>query len=135
MRQRAAATKAAQEAVDKAARAQADVAAKTQADVAAAATGEVLREQRRELVIPLRAVVPAPEVSAVSSEGAGDDQLVMEREGCDVVAPEMEMIPPAPTAMDQGGRPNAPPMPPATGEDLVVQSPARQRAGKAASTL
>ena len=63
-RQRTAAAKAVQEAADEAARARADVATKVQAETAAAAqAGEALRDQPPQLVIPLRTVVPAPEVS------------------------------------------------------------------------
>ena len=71
-------------------------------------------------------------------EEAGGDQPVMEREEGDVVVLEREAAPPSPTGAAQGSRPNAPPAEsagrePALRADLVVQSPSRQRAGKATS--
>ena len=62
----------------------------------------------------------------------------MEREGNDVVVPEREAAPSSPTRAAQGSRPNVPLAQSAGGEpaartDLVVQSPSRERAGKATS--
>ena len=87
------------------------------------------------LVTPLR--VAAPEAPEPPPEEAGGDQPGLERED-DVVVPEREAAPAPPTGAAQGGRPNVPPAQSAGGEpaartDLVVQSPSRQRTGKAAS--
>ena len=125
---RAAAAKAAQE--EEAAKASADAAAKAQAEATAAAMAEGAL-----LVTPLRVAVPeAPEPSP---EEAGGDQPGLERED-DVVVLEREAAPAPPTGVTQGGQPNLPPAQSAGGEpvartDLVVQSPLRPRAGKAAS--
>ena len=125
---RAAAAKAAQE--KEAAKAHADAAAKAQAEAAAAAMAEGAL-----LVTPLR--VAAPEAPEPPPEEAGGDQPGLERED-DVVVLEREAAPAPPTGATQGGRPNLPPAQLAGGEqaartDLVVQSPLRQRTGKAAS--
>ena len=87
------------------------------------------------LVTPLR--VAAPEIPEPPPEEAGSDLPGLERED-DVVVQEREAAPPSPTGVAQGSRPNAPPAQSAGGEpavrtDLVVQSPPRQRAGKATS--
>ena len=87
------------------------------------------------LVTPL--CVAAPEAPEPPPEESGGDQPGLERED-DVVVPEREAAPAPPTGATQGGRPNLPPAQSAEGEpaartDLVVQSPSRQRAGKAAS--
>nr|XP_040245748.1 uncharacterized protein LOC120964838 [Aegilops tauschii subsp. strangulata] len=80
-REEAAAAKAAQEEAHEAAKAQADAATKAQAYAAAKAQAEeAAHGQTPQLVIPLRAVPPAPEVSA-APEGAGGDQPTMERKG------------------------------------------------------
>ena len=106
------------------------MARKAQAEVAAAATAEGAL-----LVTPLR--VAAPEVPEPPPEEAGGDLPGLERED-DVVVPESEAAPASPTGADQGSRPNVPPAQSAGGEpasrtNLVVQSPSRQRAGKATS--
>ena len=73
-RQRAVASKAAQEKVDEAARVQAGIVALTQADAAAAAQAEeASRVQPPQLVIPLHAMAPMPDASVVSPEMAGGD--------------------------------------------------------------
>ena len=125
---RAAAAKAAQE--EEAAKACADAAAKAQAEAAAVATAEGAL-----LVTPLR--VAALEAPEPPPEEAGSDQPRLERED-DVVVLEREAAPAPPTGATQGRRPNVPPTQSAGGDsaartDLVVQSPSRQRAGKAAS--
>ena len=125
---RAAAAKAAQE--EEAAKAHADAAAKAQAEAAAAAM-----EEGALLVNPLR--VAAPEAPDPPPEEARGDQPGLERED-DVVVPEREAAPAPLTGATQGGRPNLPPAQSAGGEpaaktDLLVQSPSRQRTGKAAS--
>ena len=125
---RAAAAKAAQE--EEAAKAHADAAAKAQAEAAVVATAEGAL-----LVTPLR--VAAPEASEPPPEEAGGDQPGLERED-DVVVLERVAAPAPPIGATQGGRPNLPPAQSAEGEPaarkhLVVQSPLRQRTGKAAS--
>ena len=125
---RAAAAKAAQE--EEAAKARADAAAKAQADAAAAAMVEGAL-----LVTPLR--VAAPGAPEPSPEEAGGDQPGLERED-DIVILERVAAPAPPTGVTQGGRLVLPPVQSAGGEpavrtDLVVRTPSRQRAGKAAS--
>ena len=87
------------------------------------------------LVTPLR--VAAPEAPEPLPEEAGGDQPRLERED-DVVVPKREAAPAPPTGATQGRRPNLPPTQsagsePAARTDLVVQTPSRHRAGKAAS--
>jgi hypothetical protein len=128
--QKAEAAKAAQADADLAAKAQADAAAKVQADAAAKAQAdaaaqaqaeEAARGRTPQLVIPLRAVPPAPENSAPTG-GAGNDQPVVERRGGDAIVPGAEVPLQAPTAEARGSRSDVPPAPPVSGE-LVVGRP------------
>ena len=134
---RAAATEAAQETTAESAEAQADAAAKAQAEAEATErAAEALCSQPPQLVIPLRTV--APEILVPPPEEADRDQPVMEREGGDVVIPEGEVVQPPSAGTGQGSQPEVPPKQLAGGEptamaDLVVLSPARRRAGRAAS--
>nr|XP_020165333.1 translation initiation factor IF-2-like [Aegilops tauschii subsp. strangulata] len=73
-KEKADAAKAASEEDDAAAKAQADAAAKAQADAAAKAQAEEAAHGRApQLIIPLRFVPPAPEMSATTG-GVGDKQ-------------------------------------------------------------
>ena len=125
---KAAAAQAAQE--EEAAKALADAAAKAQAEAAATATAEGAL-----LVTPLR--IAAPGDPEPPPEEAGGDQPGLERDD-DVVILERVAAPVPPTGATQGGRPDLPPVQSAGGEpaartDLVIRTPSRQRAGKAAS--
>nr|XP_020148351.2 translation initiation factor IF-2-like [Aegilops tauschii subsp. strangulata] len=119
---KAAAAKAAQE--------DADSAAKKRAEDAA-------RQQIPQLITPLCSAPPAPEFSAPAG-GAGDKKSIGEREGGDVVLPELEVPPRPPTADAQSSQPAAPLVTPVGGE-LVMGSgptsrtPVRRRVEKAAS--
>nr|XP_020169940.1 tol-Pal system protein TolA-like [Aegilops tauschii subsp. strangulata] len=140
------ASKAAQEEADAAAKAQADAAAKArveeaikaQADAAAKAqAGAAAGGQAPQLVVPLRSMSSAPEIMSPNG-AAGNDQLVMAREGGDVVIPRTEVPQQTSAAETQGSRPNAPPAPQVGGELLagatpVARTPARRRAVKATS--
>jgi hypothetical protein len=129
-----------------AAKAQADAAAKIRADAAAKAQAEAAakaqvegsaRGRTPQLVIPLCAAPPAPEIPAPTG-GAGDDQLVMERGEGDAIVSGAEVPPRAPTAEARSNRHDAPPAPQvgselAVGATPTVRPSARRRAAKAAS--
>nr|XP_020162023.1 translation initiation factor IF-2-like [Aegilops tauschii subsp. strangulata] len=128
-RQNAAAAKAAQVDADGAAKAQADAAAKAQADATTKAqaeaatkakTDEAARSRSPQLIVPLRAMPPAPGTQ-VPTGGAGNEQPIMERGGDDITVLEAEVPPRSPTADAQSNRLEVPSAPPA-GNELVVGS-------------
>nr|XP_020152677.1 uncharacterized abhydrolase domain-containing protein DDB_G0269086-like [Aegilops tauschii subsp. strangulata] len=116
---------------DAAAKAQADAAAKEQVDAAAKAQEmEAARSRAPRLVVPLRAVQPAPGSQAPTG-GAGDDQPVQERGGGDPIVLGAEVPPPTPTADAQTSRPIMPQVPPVGGAAADLQ----QRLGEAQTEL
>jgi hypothetical protein len=144
--EKAEAAKAAQVDADAAAKAQADAATKVQTDAAAQAQADAAAKVQAEeaahgrtpqLVIPLRAVPPAPENPAPIG-GSGNDQPVVERRGGDAIILRAEVPLQVPTAEARGSQSDVPPAPPVSGELVVgatpvVRPPGRRRAAKAAS--
>lgn len=129
-RKKAAAAKATHEEAAAAAKAQADATTKAQVDATAKTQmEEAAHGQAPQFVTPLDAAPPVPEISAPTG-GAGRDHPVMEREG-GMASPSGQRCLHRKTIEDQGGQPDAQPMPPAggelaAGETITDRSPARK---------
>lgn len=70
-------------------------------------TEEAARRQVPLFVVPLNSTLPPPEFT-VPTGGAGDEQPVMEREGGDIVMPEMVVPPPPLSGGARDKQPAAP---------------------------
>nr|XP_020195158.1 uncharacterized protein LOC109780987 [Aegilops tauschii subsp. strangulata] len=128
--EKAEADKAEAAALKKLAEAEADAAAKKRLE-------EAVRRQEPLFVVPLNSALPLPEFVAPTG-GAGDEHPIMEREGGDIVMPDV-VVPPAPPSGGARDKQLAdPPVPPAeremvTGLTPEVRTPSRRLFAKAAS--
>ena len=98
---------------------------------------EAARRQSALFVIPLNSAPPPPEFVAPTGR-AGDEHPIMERDGGDVVMPNVIVPPPPPSEEARDKQPADPPAPPAgdkmaTDPTPEVRTPTRRRLAKAAS--